>query len=249
MKFAMYVILLLVAAGAWATPTNTALESRERLEIDSYDWYARHERIVRSVKELNPQIVLLGDSITHFWGGETDGAKCNGRDSWDKLFGAYRVLNAGFGWDRIQNVRWRIEHGELDGIDPELIILHIGTNNSSATPNARQNTPQETAEGIYTLTEELIKRFPKAKFIVFDIFPRSGAKSTLRGWINATNAALNTYSWQPQVTRLSAEKVLTEPNGVLLHGGFIDGVHPSAKGYAALADLLAPYIQSILRPE
>ncbi len=236
-----------VLVAAWALAGNTALESRERLEVDRYDWYARHERIVKSVGELDPQIVLLGDSTIHFWGSETDGAKCYGRESWEGLFGKYRVLNAGFGWDRIQNVRWRVEQGEVRGADPKLIILHIGTNNSSGTKNARQNTPEETAEGIYALSMELAERFPRAQLIVFDIFPREGAKSARRAWVNATNRALASYVWPKQVTRLSAEKVLTEPNGELLKGGFVDSVHPSAKGYAALAALLKPYVEAALQ--
>ncbi len=238
---------MFAATISMANTTNTALESRERLEIDRYDWYARHERIVSSVEALNPEIVLLGDSTIHFWGSETDGAKCHGRESWEKLFGKYRVLNAGFGWDRIQNVRWRVENGELKGARPKLIILHIGTNNSSGTKNARQNTPEETAEGIYQLTQELIARFPKTKFIVFDIFPREGPASARRKWIDETNAALATYPWPSQVKRLSAEEVLTEADGGLLKGGFVDSVHPSAKGYEALAKLLKPYIERAMR--
>ncbi len=222
---------------------NTALEAHPRLEIDQYDWYARHERIVREVKTLNPQIILLGDSITHFWGSETDGAPARGQASWDKLFATYRVLNAGFGWDRVQNVRWRIRNGEVDGTNPELVLLHIGTNNWSGTKNARRNTPQETALAIHDLTKELETCWPKARIIVFDIYPRSTAKSPVRQWIRATNQELAKRDWSDRVQRLSVEKVLTQPNGELIPGTFVDGVHPSAKGYALISEYLKPYLQ------
>ncbi len=225
--------------------TNTALEAHPRLELDQYDWYARHARIVKKVKTFHPQVVLLGDSITHFWGSETDGAACRGKESWKKLFGKLRVLNAGFGWDRIQNVRWRIRNGELEGVNPQLIILHIGTNNWSETSNARQNTPQETAEAIYDLTGELLQRFPDAKLIVFDIFPRSGPNSAVRKWINTTNHHLSQYTWDKRVCRLSAQTLLTLPDGTLIPGAFTDGVHPSAKGYNLLAEFLMPYLNPI----
>ena len=39
------------------------------------------------------------------------------------------VRNFGFGWDRIENVLWRVHHDELDGFDAEKIVLMIGTNN------------------------------------------------------------------------------------------------------------------------
>eukprot|EP01034_Spumella_vulgaris_P014863 gene14863-18989_t len=35
----------------------------------------------------------------------------------------------GYGWDRIENVLWRIYHGELDGFMAKQIFVNIGTNN------------------------------------------------------------------------------------------------------------------------
>ena len=58
--------------------------------------------------------------------------------------------NHRFGWDRCQNVLWRLEQGELRGLParPSAVLICIGTNNTSETPNARANTAAEIAEGV-----------------------------------------------------------------------------------------------------
>ena len=38
---------------------------------DPYDWYGRHEEILKLNKQSAPEIVMIGNSITHFWGRRT----------------------------------------------------------------------------------------------------------------------------------------------------------------------------------
>src|SRR5690606_29118034 len=106
-------------------PSNTAIVPVPKLEEDSYNWWDRHAEVLRIKDTIDPEIVLIGNSITHFWGGlpqirSKDGKlrKPNGPKAWDALFHDRRVLNLGFGWDRTQNVLWRLDRGELDGIHP-----------------------------------------------------------------------------------------------------------------------------------
>lgn len=100
-----------------------------RIEEDWYDWWERHHQSLKIKKEVNPEIVLLGDSLTHMWGGLPLDERNTGQRALDEFFGEFRVLNLGFGWDRTQNVIWRITHGELDHLDPNYIVLNVGTNN------------------------------------------------------------------------------------------------------------------------
>lgn len=48
-------------------PANTALIPVPKLEEDSYDWYARHADVLRVKGGIDPEVVLIGDSITNFW--------------------------------------------------------------------------------------------------------------------------------------------------------------------------------------
>ena len=90
---------------------NSAIQPVDRLELDGYDWFERHAEILACQAAVDPQIVLVGDSITHFWGAlppQPLPHSVNGPRAYASVFGGRRVLNAGFGWDRTQNVLWRL---------------------------------------------------------------------------------------------------------------------------------------------
>ncbi len=125
------------------------------MEQDIYDWYARHHAEIELKKTLKPRLVLIGDSITHFWDGLPRSSEVNGPTAWQRVFGNMPVLNMGFGWDRTQNVLWRLRQGEFDDLRPEWVVLMIGTNNLTGTDHARANTPEEIVDGI----DAIIRRF------------------------------------------------------------------------------------------
>jgi len=137
------------------TDINTALIPVDRLEQDIYDWYARHHAEIELQKRLQPRVVLIGDSITHFWDGEPNATVVNGPTAWQKVFGGMPVINMGFGWDRTQNVLWRLRQGEFEGIHPQWVVLAIGTNNLTGTNHARANSPDEIVDGINAIRREV----------------------------------------------------------------------------------------------
>jgi hypothetical protein len=50
-------------------PANSAVVPKSKLENDFYDWWSRHADVLRVKDAVDPEIVLIGDSITHLWGG------------------------------------------------------------------------------------------------------------------------------------------------------------------------------------
>ena len=78
-------------------------------------------------KKQPPATVVIGNSITHFWGGLPKGPVAQNDKAWSDTFGK-NALNMGYGWDRIENVLWRVYHGELDGFKAKQIFVNIGTN-------------------------------------------------------------------------------------------------------------------------
>jgi lysophospholipase L1-like esterase len=97
---------------------NNAIVPVSKLEKDFYDWWQRHADVLNLANlHIQPQIVLIGDSITHFWGGipNTPNFKPRGGKSYAQAFEGNQELNLGFGWDRTQNVLWRLAHGEFAG--------------------------------------------------------------------------------------------------------------------------------------
>jgi lysophospholipase L1-like esterase len=104
---------------------------------------------------------LIGDSITQY--GERD-------PLYGYYFGNRKVLNLGFGGDGTEQVLWRLRNGELDGVQPKLVALMIGTN------NARRESAEAILAGIEAILDELEARVSEAKVILFSVFPRKAGK-------------------------------------------------------------------------
>jgi lysophospholipase L1-like esterase len=235
----------------YAQGGNTAIVPVPKLEEDSYDWWARHAEVLRIKDSVNPEIIMIGNSITHFWGGVPilkykDGSlrEPNGRHTWDSLFNGHRVLNLGFGWDRTQNVLWRLDHGEMDGLHPRLVIIGIGTNNTSETSHARMNTAAEIAEGIDSICARVHAKAPAATIVLMAILPRElSPANPRRQLIMATNQLLQKRAKKEKMIYLDTSKKWLAADGTLLPGLTFDLTHPTEKGYAIWADAIRPYVQ------
>ncbi len=223
------------------TTVNTAILPMGKLEKDGYGWEERHAEILKIKGSINPEVVLIGDSITHFWGGQPDGGKMGNRgtETWQGLFGHRRVLNLGFGWDRTQNVLKRIELGELDGLNPKAIVIHIGTNNLAKTVNARDNTPAEIAEAIALIIDRAQAKCPSAQVILMAIFPRGqSASDPKRAILADINQRLALLAGKPRVVFLDLTDKWLQPDGSLSKDLMPDFLHPNQKGYAVWAEAL-----------
>ena len=227
------------------TSDNSACQPVGKLEEDFYDWSARHEAVLKLKEVIQPEIVMIGDSITHLWGGEPTEPNGNkGADSWKSLFGNRPVLNLGFGWDRTQNVLWRIQHGELQGLHPRYAVIHIGTNNLAHTTNARENTPAEIAEGIRSIIEHTKAQCPGVRIILMAVMPR-GEKPNDAGRLKvaAINSLLPAVATATEATLLDITSQLLEPDGSLSRETMPDFLHPGPKAYALWAEAVRPHLQ------
>jgi len=227
------------------TDINTALIPVSRLEPDLYDWYARHHaelNLQQSYLQKNaqPDVVLIGNSITNFWHGPPADTVQNGPSAWQSVFGGMSVINLGFGWDRTQNVLWRLRQGEFRGLHPRWVVLEIGTNNLTGTSHARASTSEEIVAAIAAICDEVHRRSPESHIILMAIFPRGASpKDPLRAPIERTNALLEQrFGNNPEVTYLDIGKQFLSPDGSLSPEIMPDGTHPSDRGYQIWADAL-----------
>ena len=231
-------------------PTNTAIIPVSKLENDSYNWWDRHAEVLRVKDSINPEIVLIGNSITHFWGGEpklkyADGKsrKPNGPNAWASVFANHRVLNLGFGWDRTQNVLWRLDHGEIDGLHPRTIIMHLGTNNTSETANARMNSAAEIVEGIRAVCMRLRSKVPGAHLVLMKVFPREEKPDHPRRiLINEINKQLEVFARENGIDLLDIGPKMLTPDGTLSKEIANDFCHPTEKGYQIWADEIRRFV-------
>ncbi len=228
-----------------ALPTNNALVPLPKIEDDFYDWWQRHEAVLEIKNDINPDIVLLGDSITHLWGGlpEWEGRAANGTQSFAETFSGKRVLNLGYGYDRIQNVLWRLDHGEVRGLRPKHVVVNIGTNNLWPSKNARGNSVEEIAEGVRAVVLRLRANLPETNIILMGLFPRGEhADDPSRAKIARVNGLLSAFSEDAKVTFLDLGARLTEADGRLSKKVMADFLHPGEQGYQVWGDALAPII-------
>src|ERR1039458_7699094 len=108
-----------------------------------------------------------------------------------KCYAPRHAAEFGIGYDRTQNVLWRIEHGELEGIKPKAIVLLIGTNNAGNEDNGKpRNTTPEIVEGVAAIVRELRTRLPESKILLFGIFPRGDTNDPVREQVKEINVQL-----------------------------------------------------------
>ena len=231
-------------------PANSAIVPASKLEEDSYNWWGRHAEILQIKDSINPEIVLIGNSITHFWGGlpqvrNADGSPRvpNGPKTWASLFGNYRVLNLGFGWDRTQNALWRLDHGELDGLHPGKVIIDIGTNNTSQTSNARMNSAEEIVEGIRAVCLRVRSKVPGTKIILMAVFPREQMpENPRRILINQVNRRLEMFAKSEKIAFVDIGLKMVSPYGTISKEIMGDFCHPTEKGYQIWAEAIRSMI-------
>ena len=208
---------------------------------NGYDWMARHKGILKLKDVLNPDLVFIGDSITHFWGGGQPGdhAYRYGEPVLKSLLGKHRVLNLGFGSDRTQHVLWRLQQGELDSLNPAWVVINIGTNNTSDSKD-----PTAIMSGIQAVSAEVRQRVPKACIILMAIFPREEKpEAPRRKVIDALNRRIESYAAEQRLVYLDIGKHFLDAEGRIIRDLMPDFVHPREQGYRFWAEALLPIIE------
>jgi hypothetical protein len=78
-----------------ARQSKTLESVRPEHRIKEENWLKRFKKINHQARADRPDIVFLGDSITHGW---------KYTNTWNKYYGARKPLNAGIASDRVQHL-------------------------------------------------------------------------------------------------------------------------------------------------
>jgi lysophospholipase L1-like esterase len=221
-------------------PSTVVPVTQER-SWPQYDWQKRHELTSAAVKLAKPQILFIGDSITHFFGGEQfDSYALRGQQTWGEFYAPRNAGNLGFGWDKTENVLWRLQHGAIDGIAPKLVVMMIGTNNSgnSAAP--------DIALGITAIVLELEKRLPQSKILLLGVFPRGEKPGPQRDKIAEINQGIAKLDGTHHVTYLDIGPKFLTPEGLITKDIMPDFLHPNEKGYRIWAEAIEPTVKKLM---
>lgn len=189
---------------------------------------------VRNAKGPVP-VVFVGDSITQGW--EDAGA-----EAWRDRFGAMGAINLGVGGDRTEHVLWRLEQAPLTALQPQVVVLMIGTNNAST---GRDSGPL-IARAVHAVVDRLVAQCPQAHVLVLDIPPRGQVINPLRGLVLQVNQALAAGPWPDRVTFLRVADGFVRGDGTIDEAIMPDYLHLSPRGYAQWAEAVAPAVRDRL---
>ncbi|MCL1127475.1 GDSL-type esterase/lipase family protein [Shewanella surugensis] len=199
-------------------------------------WAKRHQAILsRNKDSLNPpDVILIGDSIVQQW--EQAGSSVL-RDWQQKLV----IQNLGFAGDKIQHLLWRVEHGQLDNINPALLVLNIGTN------NVPDNTPQEIALGVNHLVRTIQLKLPDTQILLYRLFPRGEKHSIERQLSTQASALYSTLDKNSFIHDLDIHDNVVDNQDDISVEIMHDKLHLTRKGYEIWLKQLQPYFEHVFK--
>ncbi len=178
--------------------------------------------------------VFFGDSITRRWEDNIE--------LWNEYFRLCSPLNMGVGMDTLENMLWRIQNGQLDGLSPSVIILLAGTNNIT------QSTVSYIADGIIEIAKEIQKKCSNAKLIVCGLLPRlqddAGIDCTKK--IGEVNSLLEPLCKKEGLSYIYYGDKLLAKDGSIDRRVQEDGLHLNAEGYKIAGPILKKIIEDLL---
>jgi lysophospholipase L1-like esterase len=205
-----------------------------------------HAQLLEKARAGGIDIYFEGDSITRRWGA-TDYPELLA--NWKQNFFGWNAADFGWGADTIQNILWRLQNGELDGVNPRVIVLLAGTNNVGRTmpPGGDEVKVADSTKGIKAVVDLMRAKAPTAVIIVTGIFPRNDNPEVM-ATINKINSNLARLSG-PRIRYLNINDRLADKDGKLFEGMMnADKLHPAIKGYQVWADALKPIFHELLGP-
>lgn len=205
-----------------------------------------HEQLLRKAKTGRIDIYFVGDSITRRWGA-TDRKYADLLENWTTNFFGWNAADFGWGADKIENILWRLENGELDGVNPKIIVILAGINNIGTDPG----TPEKStyiAGGIKEIIDVCQAKAPSATIVLTAIFPRNDNPAVLP-LINEVNGRTAGFADGKNIRFVDINRKLADENGTFFPGMVsIDKLHPTVKAYQVWADALKPIFREILGP-
>jgi lysophospholipase L1-like esterase len=186
-------------------------------------------------------VYFEGDSITRRW-GTSDAQYKDNLANWTENFFGWNAADFGWGADTIQNILWRIENGELDGVNPKIIVLLGGTNNLPNTP------PADIVRGIRATFDAMRQKAPGATIVLMGITPRNDRGTAIVATINEINTSISNFADGNKIRYININDKLADKDGKLFDGMTVDRLHLSVKGYQIWADALKPIFTELLGP-
>jgi len=199
-------------------------------------WLTRHEDHLKRKTEGRIDLLFLGDSITEGW-------RDTGVATWEKYYAPRNAANFGIGGDETQHVLWRIENGEVEGLNPKVVVLLIGTNNLGNSGFGGD----DTAKGIVCIVRLLRKKLPATRILLLGVFPRDFQPGThFRKEIDKINQTIAKLDDGDHVRFLDIALSFLQRDGSISPEIMPDALHISSAAYGKWAEAMEPLLKEML---
>jgi lysophospholipase L1-like esterase len=240
-------LFLFLAGAALPAPAQTLQGLADRpVPRSDQNSLTAHAQLLDKAAKRGIDIYFEGDSITRRWGA-TDYPEFLA--NWKQNFFGWNAANFGWGADTIENILWRLHNGELDGVNPKVIVLLAGTNNVGRTTPVDGDAAkvENITRGIKAIVDVMQQKAPKATIVLVGIFPRNDNIAVMPT-IDKINANVSRFADAKRIRYLNINSKLADKDGKLFDGIMGDGLHPTLKGYQAWADALKPIFTELMGP-
>jgi lysophospholipase L1-like esterase len=145
-----------------------------------------HAQLLEKAKNGRIDVYFLGDSITRRW-GTSDEQYREFLANWRQNFFGWNAANFGWGGDTIQNILWRLSNGELDNVNPKVIVVMAGTNNVGNEFPQGSEDPRisDITRGINAILNLSRQKAPNATILLMGI---TLAMTTWRSCLSSTRS-------------------------------------------------------------
>jgi lysophospholipase L1-like esterase len=181
-------------------------------------------------------VVLIGDSITANWQGSAS----------DKELAGLRIVNRGAPGDVTAHMLSRFNH-DVIGLRPRVVVIQGGINDFARVPLS------STEKNLEAMAE---KAQGNGIVVVLATLPPTGkpdsditasAQDSGHEKIRALNDWIKELAARKHFVLVDYHSVLADERGSYLEGFTLDGIHPSARGYARMEPLLRDAVQAAVR--
>jgi Lysophospholipase L1 and related esterases len=208
-----------------------------------------HAQLLEKARKGGIDVYFEGDSITRRWGTSDDQYK-DFLANWRQNFFGWNAADFGWGGDTIQNILWRLSNGELDNVNPKIIVVMAGTNNIGNLSPQGSVDPRvaDITRGIKAILDLCQQKAPNATIVLMGITPRNDNLAVMP-IINRVNDNIAKFAAGKKIRYLNINDKLADKDGKLFEDmANRDGLHLDVKGYQVWADALKPIFTELLGP-
>ena len=192
------------------------------------------EKIVtqtKKVKQISPNNVFLGDSLTDYF-------------DLDAAFADYSVVNSGIAGNTTENVLADLTH-RVSIFNPSQVFVWLGTNDLRDG-----KTPEQTLEPLQTIIDQIQTERSMAKITLISLIPVNsqvdpytvGLRSNDQ--IQKVNQGLRETAKNEKLDYIDLYSSLKDDQGNLKAEYTVDGLHLSDAGYQVVQEIIEPYLDA-----